>query len=247
MDTVDELAHLCADAWPAQVDRSLGQWRMRAADGFTGRANSALTTGNPGISVPDALRSVAEFADRHGIRPTATVVVGSGNEAAIGAAGWTVDLDHPGGAESAVLTAPLRDFAGPKSDDVSVPAVAASGWWELVAGASPSAAQRHVLGSGQDVGFGAVTRNGEVVGAARGAVVGDLMHVAGLVVRPNHRRGGVARDLLAALASWGIDLGATYCALQVATHNTPAMRLYDALGFVEHHRYRYWVPAANQA
>jgi N-acetylglutamate synthase len=31
--------------------------------------------------------------------------------------------------------------------------------------------------------------------------------------------------------------------LQVAEHNTPAIRLYENLGCVEHHRYRYWIPS----
>jgi predicted GNAT family acetyltransferase len=30
--------------------------------------------------------------------------------------------------------------------------------------------------------------------------------------------------------------------MQVALHNTAARALYDRLGFVEHHRYRYLVP-----
>lgn len=243
MDPVNELEHLCADAWPAQFDQPLGQWRMRAAGGFTGRANSALTTGDPGIPVPDALRSVTGFADLHGIRPTAHVVIGSSNEAAIEAEGWVVDHEHPGGAESGVLTGSLRDFAGPKSDEVSITAVATPEWWDMSA-PDPSPAQRHVLTSGSDVGFGAVSRDGQVVGTVRGAVVGDLLHIARLAVRPSHRRGGLARDLLAGLASWGLERGATYCALQVADQNLPALRLYGSLGCGEHHRYRYWVPTA---
>src|SRR3978361_1579097 len=39
---------LCAAAWPARVEEQLGAWRLRAADGYTGRANAALATGNPG-------------------------------------------------------------------------------------------------------------------------------------------------------------------------------------------------------
>ncbi|WP_264081631.1 hypothetical protein [Gandjariella thermophila] len=35
MDDVTRLEHLCADAWPALADEPLGQWRMRAAGGFT--------------------------------------------------------------------------------------------------------------------------------------------------------------------------------------------------------------------
>ncbi|WP_433268557.1 GNAT family N-acetyltransferase [Actinosynnema sp. CS-041913] len=242
MDRVAELEQRCADAWPALVDEPLGQWRMRAANGFTGRANSALTTGDPGLPVPDALRVVAGFARSHSIGPTAHVVVGSRSEQGVAAAGWRVDVDHPGGAESLVLTGSLRAFASPKAEDVDVSAVPVPGWWELTAQDNPTPAQRHVLGSGAVVGFGSVVREGVVVAAARGAVVCDVLHVARLAVRPEARRSGLARALMGGLASWGLERGAARCALQVAEHNTAALRLYASLGCTEHHRYRYWIP-----
>ncbi|MBP2340894.1 ribosomal protein S18 acetylase RimI-like enzyme [Saccharothrix coeruleofusca] len=254
MTTVLELEERCADAWPALVDERLGGWRLRAAGGFTGRANSALTTGDPGVPVADALAAVSGFARRHEIRPLAHVVVGSPHEDAVARTGWRVDLDHPGGAESLVLTGPLAAFATPKpegvaegvsegvAEGVSVPTSPSEGWWELAAQAEPTPAQRHVLGSGGVVGFGQVARDGVVLAVVRGAVVGDLLHVARLAVRPEARRRGLARALLGGLASWALERGATTCALQVAEHNTPALELYRSLGCVEHHRYRYWAP-----
>ncbi|MFD0202665.1 MULTISPECIES: GNAT family N-acetyltransferase [Saccharothrix] len=241
MRGVTELEQRCADAWPALVDQPLGQWRLRAAGGFTGRANSALTTGDPGIPVREALAEVIDFATANGIAPAAHVVVGAPSEAEVEAAGWRVDVDHPGGAESLVMTGRLDGFASPKHADVVVFDVPRPGWWELAAQPDPTPAQRHVLASGDQVGFGAVVRDGEVLAAVRGAVVGDLLHVARLAVRPEARRLGLARALMAGLAAWGLDRGATTCALQVAEHNKPAITLYESLGCTEHHRYRYWV------
>lgn len=214
---------------------------MRAAGGFTGRANSTLTVGDPGMDVAKALRRTVDFATANGISPTAHVVVGSQFEAAIEDVGWTVNLDHPGGAESLVMTGPLRPgaFDGATVHDTPPP-----GWWDLAAGTSePSPAQRHVLSSGTGIGYGAVVRDGEVVAAVRGAVVGDLLHFARLAVRPSHRRLGLATGLLHALHAWAYERGARRQALQVAEHNTAAIRLYDELGCVEHHRYRYWIPS----
>lgn len=241
VEHVAELEQRCADAWPAVVDRPLGQWRLRAADGFTGRANSALTCGDPGMPVPDALAEVIRFGTAHGIKPAAHVVVGAPVEREVAAAGWRVDVDHPGGAESLVMTGGLNGYATPKSADVVVAEVPVPGWWALAAQPVPTAAQRHVLASGPTVGFGTVTRHGQVLAAVRGAVVGDLLHVARLTVRPEARRLGLARRLMGGLAAWGLDQGATTCALQVAEHNKPAITLYESLGCVEHHRYRYWV------
>ncbi|WP_367132271.1 GNAT family N-acetyltransferase [Saccharothrix sp. HUAS TT1] len=243
MRAVVELEQRCADAWPALVDRPLGQWRLRAAGGFTGRANSALTTGDPGLPVADALAEVIDFATAtaNGIAPTAHVVVGAPVESRVGAAGWRVDVDHPGGVESLVMTGRPAGFATPKSAEVSILGAPVPGWWELTARPDPTPAQRHVLASGPVVGFGVVERDGVVLAAVRGAVVGDLLHVARLAVRPGARRLGLARELMGGLAAWGLERGATTCALQVAEHNKPAISLYESLGCVEHHRYRYWV------
>jgi hypothetical protein len=169
VDAISLLEHECAEAWPALVDRPLGGWRMRAAGGFTGRANSTLTTGDPGVPVTSALARTVEFAAENGIRPCAHVVVGSPVEAEIAGAGWTVNLDHPGGAASFVLTGPLDPGDHP---DATVLATPSAGWWELAAGsATPSPAQRHVLSSLPGVGYGVVEQHGVVVGAVRGAVV----------------------------------------------------------------------------
>lgn len=240
MHTEDHLESLCARAWPALAEVPLGDWLMRAADGFTGRANSTLTCGDPGIPVPDALAVAQGFAREHGIKPTAHVINGSRHERAIQDAGWTVDLDHPGGAESLVMTGPLEKFADGVAGNHDLP-----GWWELTAGSEVSAAQRHVLGSGANVCFASLSDNGTVVAAVRGAVVEDVLHVARLAVPPAHRRKGLARQLMGELAGWGLEQGATTCALQVAEHNEPAIRLYEELGCTEHHRYRYWVPAVS--
>ncbi|MGI5502896.1 GNAT family N-acetyltransferase [Lentzea sp. CA-135723] len=222
----------------------LGNWLMRAAAGFTGRANSTLTCGDPGMPVPDALKAVQRFARTHGIKPTAHVVNGSPAEAAVEAAGWRIDLDHPGGYESLVMTGPLEKFAQGVAESRDLP-----GWWELTAGSEITAAQRHVLGSGGNVCFASLTDtdtdNGTVTAAVRGAVVEDVLHVARLAVRPSHRRQGLARRLMGELAGWGLEQGATTCVLQVAEHNEPAIRLYEDLGCAEHHRYRYWIPAVS--
>lgn len=213
---------------------------MRAAAGFTGRANSTLTCGDPGMPVPEALAAVEGFASEHGIKPTAHVVNRSAHEQAIADAGWRVDLDHPGGAESLVMTGELEKFADGEAESRDLP-----GWWELTAGSEVTSAQRHVLGSGENVCFASIAENGTVVAAVRGAVVEDLLHVARLAVRPSHRRQGLARRLMGELAGWGLRQGATTCALQVAEHNEAAIRLYSELGCTEHHRYRYWVPAVS--
>lgn len=240
MDTVTRLEHECADAWPALVDEPLGEWRMRAAGGFTGRANSTLTLGDPGVGIAEALHRTVSFAERHGIQPCVHVVIGSSAEADIARQGWTVNRDHPGGAESLVMTGPL---APGTVEDAQIHADPPPGWWEMAASTPrPTVAQRHVLGSSPGVGYGGLVRDGRLVAAVRGVVVGDLLHIARLAVVPSHRRLGLASGLLRTLYSWAHERGARRQALQVAEHNTAAIKLYSEFGCTEHHRYRYWIP-----
>lgn len=238
MDEAEELEHACADAWPAEVDERLGEWRMRAAGGFTGRANSTLAVGDPGMPVADALAMTETFATTHGITPTAQVVAGSAAERAIERAGWAPKPDHPGGTEVRVLVGPLGE---PEDSRAIVHDTVPKGWWPLVVGADePAPAERRVLTGGNRVGFAELTLDGAVVAVGRGAVVDDLLHIARLAVAPAHRRRGLAVELMAALTHWGATAGAKRGVLQVADHNAGAISLYHRLGYVEHHRYRYW-------
>jgi len=252
MDQVDhvyQLERACADAWPSVVDEPLGDWRLRAAGGFTGRANSALTLGDPGLPVAAALAVVRAFAADNAIPATAHVVLGAALEPALVAAGWAVDADHPGGGESVVMTGALSGLAGPVPAGVAVSDRVVADWWPLAVGAAvPTAAQLRVLSGGDQVGFGIARDDlGRVAGIVRGAVVGDLLHIARLAVTPARRRTGLATGLLAALAGWGAGLGARRCVLQVATHNRGAVALYAGLGCRPHHGYRYWVPGSAAA
>jgi GNAT superfamily N-acetyltransferase len=236
----EKLEIICAKAWPAPVEEPLGEWVLRWADGFTGRANSALAVGDPGRPVPEALRAVCDFAHARAISPVVQVLAGSELERAVAAAGWREQTQHAAGHEVAVLTGPLPSGPAPSAEVLDQPT---SAWWELTEGTTaPSAAQRHVVTTGK-VGYGVVTVDGTTAGVVRGALVENWLHVARLAVAPEFRRRGLATTVLRALAGWGRAHGADQWVLQVATGNAGALALYSALGCSEHHTYRYWGPA----
>jgi N-acetylglutamate synthase len=242
---VARLENLCADAWPARVDRPLGAWRLRAAGGFTGRANAALAVGDPGLPVPAALDVVRTFAAEHGVPPRVHAPVGSPWDRAVAGAGWVLDAGHEAGAEVAVLVADLGRLA-PGDRSTTAQAVELSdrptdAWWALALGREPTPDEQHVLDPGGPLhtAFGLVPGTG----VFRAAVVGDHLHLSRLHVRPPARRGGVATALTATAAAWGREHGARWAVLQVALHNTAARAFYARLGAVEHHRYRYLVPS----
>jgi N-acetylglutamate synthase len=113
-------------------------------------------------------------------------------------------------------------------------------WWALALGREPTPDERFVLDprEGVPTAFGTV----QGIGAIRAAHVVDHLHLSRLTVRPDGRRAGVATRLTAAAARWGRERGARWGVLQVALHNTAARALYEGVGAVEHHRYRYLVP-----
>ncbi|OLT15116.1 hypothetical protein BJF78_16580 [Pseudonocardia sp. CNS-139] len=241
MAAVVRLEGLCADAWPAPVDERLGAWRLRAADGWTGRANAALAVGDPGMPVADALAEVERFAAAHGLPPRVHVPVGSPWDRAVAAAGWVLDSGHAAGAEAAVLVAELGD--APADPRVELAGSPSAQWWRLAFDADPTPAQRHVVHGPPDTVFALVRGpSGEPLGQVRGAVVADHLHVALLQVVPAARRQGLATVLLDAAGAWGREGGARWSVLQVALHNGIARALYARLGYAEHHRYRYLVP-----
>lgn len=253
---VARLEGLCADAWPAAVDLPLGAWRLRAAGGFTGRANAAVAVGDPGLPVPAALAEVRRFAAEHGIAARVHVPVGSPWDRAVADEGWVLDSGHHAGAEVAVLVGDLERLSTPPGAPADPTASAEPGtpavtlldhpddrWWHLTLGRAPSPAERAVLDpppGGPTTAFALVP----ALAAIRGALVEDHLHLSRLVTAPAARRAGHATAVTAALAAWGRAHGARWAVLQVALHNTAGRAFYDGLGCREHHRYRYLVPPA---
>ncbi|MEP9363923.1 GNAT family N-acetyltransferase [Nocardioides sp. CN2-186] len=70
----------------------------------------------------------------------------------------------------------------------------------------------------------------------------DWVGFRGIEVAPEHRRQGLGLAVMAALLEWGAERGATTAYLQVLADNTAALALYERLGFVTHHAYRYLSP-----
>ncbi len=247
---VAHLEQLCADAWPPVVRRDLGGWRLRAAGGFTRRANSALAAADPGMPVADALVAVRAFAAEHAIAPVVATPQGSPWSNRVRDAGWVLDPDRPAGSEVAVLVADLDTLArapGGAAEVVFDPEPGTAWWGVFGEGpADPGAAARaRVLVPGPDgprSGFGLARRGTDVVGAVRATVVADHLYLSRLHTAAPARRSGVAARLTAEAAAWGAARGARFAIAQVALHNEASRALFAGLGCTEHHRYHYLAP-----
>ncbi len=63
----EELARVAARAWRPVESERLGEWELRAASGFTRRANSVLPLGDPGMPLDAALTAVRRWYGERGL------------------------------------------------------------------------------------------------------------------------------------------------------------------------------------
>lgn len=219
-------------------------WVFRLSGGYTKRANSAnaLVAQAPFAGVHEAARAL--YA-RHGLPAAFRISPLAPPEAdrELSDAGYQ-HFDP-----SWVLHRPLASGMAPADRSTLVSTSASTPWLEGFAAANGVAAHhralhRHMLQSiahptafalqhdahGQPVGFGLAVLE-------RGAV-----GLYDLAVAPAHRGGGRGRALVQALLHWAAEAGATSAYLQVRAQNTPALQLYESMGFATAYGYHYRVP-----
>ncbi|MGI9157901.1 MAG: GNAT family N-acetyltransferase [Marmoricola sp.] len=220
----------------------LGDWLLRSTGGSTGRTNSVLPLGDPGLPFDEALTRVLEFyAERK--RPAwAQVVVDSPVHLALEERGWT--RARPDEADSEVLLASVAQARRALQPPLGSPLVTRAdrldrGW---LAGNDRALASyetvRHQLET-NDALFAAVVSGERVVARGRATYDDDWVGLTDLYVEPERRRSGLATVVLTDLLEWAAERGASTALLQVLADNEPAQRFYAVLGFRRHHAYRY--------
>ncbi|MCX4964613.1 GNAT family N-acetyltransferase [Streptomyces sp. NBC_00654] len=241
----DELARACARAWQPVESEPLGDWRLRAAAGFTRRANSVLPLGDPGLPLGEALGRVRRWYGERGLPAyiqTATGAEGTQEElcAELERHGWLREVS----AEVRIAAlAPVGDL------DAEVTAVRLhrepdTAWLSRYQRFdTPGDHVLRVLGSGPSVWFASVpgdAEDGTPAAIGRCVVDGRWAGFMAVEVGPEYRRRGLATSVMTALARRALDEGASAAWLQVETDNEGARALYDRMGFAAHHRYHHF-------
>lgn len=75
---ISAFERMSARHWQATEQAHLGGWLLRAAGGFTGRANSALPLGEPGMPTERAVDEVEAWYRRRGLKPMIVIATGLG-------------------------------------------------------------------------------------------------------------------------------------------------------------------------
>jgi GNAT superfamily N-acetyltransferase len=241
----DELAPICARAWQPVESEPLGDWRLRAARGFTRRANSVLPLGDPGMPLDEALGRVRRWYEERELPAYIQTATGAQGTQEL----LCAELEERGWWRE--VTAEVRIAAlAPVGDlDADVSRVRLSrdldeAWLSRYQRfETPGPHVFLVLRGGPSVWF--ATGPGDAVDAAaraigRCVVDGRWAGFMAVEVDPAHRRRGLASAVMTALARKALDEGASAAWLQVEADNDAARALYEGMGFAVHHRYHHF-------
>ncbi|MEU0780760.1 GNAT family N-acetyltransferase [Streptomyces sp. NPDC006173] len=246
----EELARVAARAWRPVESERLGDWELRAAGGFTRRANSVLPLGDPGVPLDDALTLVRDWYGDRGL--PAYIQTSTGAEgtqellcAELEARGWSNEVT------AELWIGALAPLAEREAPEVTLSRTADASWLGRYQRKGVGEVALRVLGSGPSVWFATVPgAQGEPPAAIGRCVVdGRWAGFAAVEVDPAHRRRGLAGAVMSALADRALTEGASAAWLQVETDNTAARALYAGLGFAAHHAYHHyrWTPGEEAA
>jgi GNAT superfamily N-acetyltransferase len=256
-----ELERVAALHWRAPEESRLGGWLLRAGGGFTGRANSALAVGDPGVPLDDALAVVADWYRARGLSAMIAVPMQIPGPTApahalddhLAERAWllraapayvmTVDLRPHGptgspGVPSPSPLPPMPPGTGLRMD--AEPDEAWLGMYHYRGQELPPVARELLMSAGwQRFVSIRVQSGGEPIAIARLSVAGGWAGITAVEVSPAHRRQGLGTLITRAARAEAARQDVARVFLQVETANAAALALYEQCGFRYSHRYHY--------
>lgn len=226
------------NCWPAIDTLLMDGWVVRAANGYSGRANSASAV-RIGARLDDALlREIVCFFRAQGLPPAIRVTPLAAPDVAerLAREGWRI-VTRSGGM--------IAEFLPQQADYVGsvLTSVADQAWCSGVSALQDerkrNAEHLYAIVSRirREAGFATVLHEGRT--AAFGMVVIDrgMAEIGSIIVDPAARGRGIGRGLVRGLMAHAAEKGGTRFFLQVEACNAVARGLYASLGF--EHLYPY--------
>ena len=236
---IRELEHISLRAWASLETEIYDGWILRFAKGYTGRANSVQALDSSSLPLEEKITYCEHWYATRDLpcifRLTDTM--------------QPPELEHylekqayERYNETLVQTAPLAPLdigidkrfhsSGTVSDDWLV----AWATWNTVP-EQHIATAKAMLSRKSDTGICFGWIDNLAVGLA--VCEGQFSGLFDIVVHPDYRGQGIGKALVTSLLAWSKQRGASTAYLQVVPGNTPALALYDKLGFAGHHHYWY--------
>lgn len=247
------LERVAASHWRGTEEEWLGGWLLRSAGGFTGRANSALPLGDPGLPLNAAVDAVTRWYAGRGLPPMVAVPVpldGAGGPARalddeLARRGWPT-RSAPAFVMVADVPADAAGAAGVPGDGLEVRADAEpdDAWlaaYHYRGQPDPPPVLGPLLTSAAGQVFISLRAAGAVAAIARVSLAAGWAGITAVEVSPARRRLGLGTALTREAFAQAAEHGLDRVFLQVEVDNTAARRLYERSGFRYSHRYHYRV------
>jgi N-acetylglutamate synthase len=262
VETIIEFERIAAAHWRGTEEEWLGDWLLRAAEGFTGRANSALPLGDPGRPLDEALAALTRWYRARGLPPMIVVPLpledGPSDTSPLRALddeltqrGWPtrpgpafvmVADPAPAGPEASRALAGLTSASLPPGTGFRADSAPDDAWlaaYHYRGQDRQPPVMRSVLSSAAEQVFLSIRAADSVLAIARLSLADGWAGITAVEVAPAHRRAGLGgaltREAFAQAAAGGIHR----VFLQVEVTNAPARALYERGGFRYSHRYHY--------
>ena len=239
-DDIRLMERLHVKAWPAFETANIGGWLWRYSGGGSQRANSVSTVDFTGDD-PDAALDEAEARYRaKGVRSqfhTFNLTRPAGLPDRLRARGYRegeATLTLFKSPEPGVVPADIEQTDAPTPD------------WRAVYLGAITESRRAVNARILDTipgprAFFACRQDGRVISTALSVTGFGAAVVECVATAVEARRQGGAEAVLRALEGWAHAQGVAAIGLQVVATNTPALALYQRLGFVQGAANRFWV------
>jgi ribosomal protein S18 acetylase RimI-like enzyme len=227
------------NAWPSPATLLIGDWVVRFANGYSGRANSASPLKSGAELDENTLELIEELYRSDGLDPCIrlTPLVGEATRAAVLARGYRVKDASFG------MIVPLEGLLPSEEPELQIEARPSADWIAGVA-ARQSGLKTHAGNLAAIVekvrlpaAFATWLVAGEPVAFGMSVAERGMAEIGGIVVDPDHRGHGLGRRIVKGLMGWARAMDCDSAYLQVDQTNAVAIGLYRSLGFRQLYAY----------
>lgn len=235
------IEELSINAWPAARTLLYDGWVLRFAGGYTRRANSIHPLYPSKLELREKIRACEQLYCEQRLPVIFKLTPASepgGLDALLAGLGYRYD------ALTCVHRLDLRGWDNPSPVATDLSEEGSEQWhvdFARMSGMKDSnrAAHREILRSILPPACFASARVGaQVVACGLGVLQAGYIGLYDIVTDAGFRRQGFGERIVRDLLTWGKRQGAHTAYLQVMADNTPALQLYEKIGYRE--EYRYW-------
>lgn len=240
------IEEISMNAWPAAQTLLYDGWVLRFASGYTRRANSIYPLYPSSLELDEKIRACEMLYHQQHLpvifKMTAESQPGGLDDHLAG-------LGYQPEARTSVQLLDLRGWEEPDTPSAHCSGEETAEWQAAFARLSGmkesnQAAHRQILRAIlPQTCFASITSGDQTAACGLGVLEAGYLGLYDIVTGAACRRQGYGERVVRDLLAWGKRQGARTAYLQVMRDNSPALRLYEKVGFQE--EYQYWYRVKN--